>query len=520
VSEVGVDARNVSPHPAGPASGSFQIWRVRIVNLFGVSLGPQLLPRVLTVTAGLALGREYASILQADSRRKASSSSQMSDLRSSTSVLKRRAPPQPEGAPDPFAFTDEEDPADESDVEDDEREDEDELPERPEETAAEPPAPKGHLKKEARATQAEAKQKARAKGFRGADLGGDAPDAEGRATSSCEGGPTHRSPNRSELAWFSMYFTDELLDQVVMQTNNYMQANPSRVSGTLRDTNRGELRSFFVCLLAFSVVDYATVKLAWLRNDPIGLFGNAFLRNTMCYTRFKTLFRCICADVAAWTAHFNQKNQVEWRLGADVCFDDYVDRFMGRPGAEGVKYNPHKEAKRGIGSWRIADRLRFCYYLLWEAEFAASGQGPLGVRIMTEFLSQLQRAPHRTIYLDAGVLGEWESVEKLLEHGHSFIISHASNRPSWLFSDLLHAKGTRPQAHHWTCIGNGTVVAMTYGAKHKKKPVKMVNFTTNLPGLTGASEDPKKLAIVQQYNMHKGYVDQLKAQFNEYSLRH
>lgn len=57
---------------------------------------------------------------------------------------------------------------------------------------------------------------------------------------------------------------------------------------------------------------------------------------------------------------------------------------------------------------------------------------------------------------------------------------------------------------------------MTYGAKHKKKPVKMVNFTTNLPGLTGASEDPKKPAIVQQYNMHKGYVDQLKAQFNEY----
>jgi hypothetical protein len=46
--------------------------------------------------------------------------------------------------------------------EDDEREDAEELPERPE-AAAKPSAPKGHLKKDARATQAEAKQKARAK---------------------------------------------------------------------------------------------------------------------------------------------------------------------------------------------------------------------------------------------------------------------------------------------------------------------------------------------------------------------
>lgn len=72
----------------------------------------------------------------------------------------------------PFEFTDEDDPAEESDVEDDEEEEEDQLPERPEEATAQPLASKARSKKDPAATQAEAKQKARAKGFRGADLGG------------------------------------------------------------------------------------------------------------------------------------------------------------------------------------------------------------------------------------------------------------------------------------------------------------------------------------------------------------
>lgn len=50
-----------------------------------------------------------------------------------------------------------------------------------------------------------------------------------------------------------------------------------------------------------------------------------------------------------------------------------LDRCMGRPGTEGVKYVPEKMAKRGIASWRIVDAHKFCYFRLWEAEFAAGG---------------------------------------------------------------------------------------------------------------------------------------------------
>jgi hypothetical protein len=110
-------------------------------------------------------------------------------------------------------------------------------------------------------------------------------------------------------------------------------------------------------------------------------------------------------------------------------------------------------------------------------------------------------------------------IHKDVARAWSFVHHFACRKPPILAifrSTALKGKSPKgiPMDLSWEMVKK--VVAMTYGAKHKKKPVKMVNFTTNLPGLTGASEDPKKPAIVQQYNMHKGYVDQLKAQFNEY----
>lgn len=395
-----------------------------------------------------------------------------------------------------------------------------EVEERPAEAMNPPDEGTHKATKASKASLDAAAKEAVKRRFKGGPLGDQLPAPRPPAHDEAKGGPRHRQPKRTPLEWLRLYLTDELLDQVVEQTNNYMRQNPKRVKGTPRDTTRGELRNFFTCLLALSIVDYKAFPLAWQKDDEHGLLGNPFLQSTMSYTRFRTLYRCVNADVIAWTAHFNETNAREWILGQHVCFDDDVDRFKGRPGTEGVKYVPKKEAKRGIASWRIADQHCHCYYLLWEAEFAASGAGPLGPRIMDVFLQQLRHLPHRTIYLDAGVLGSWESTEQLLAAKHSFIISHAANRPAWLFSNLLHRIDVRPEAEHWVSIGNGEVIAVTYAAKKKDRPIKLVNFTTNLCGLTVRSAASNKPAIVEAYNKHKSYVDQVKASFNQYSLRH
>lgn len=444
----------------------------------------------------------------------------MSNRRSEPRGEKRRTCEPPGEEVDPFEFVGDSDETDGSEVEDDVEDEDLEEEMRPREAINPPDDRPRRRGKDSASALKEAIKKAKDMGFTGGPLGGAAPAPHPPVHNHVQGGPMYPSPARSELEWFHTYLTSDNLDQIVDQTNNYMHQYPKRVSGSPHDTTQEELRAFFTCLLAFSVTDYATFNLAWERKDHTGLFGNAFLQSLMSFTRFKTLYRCINADTVAWTRHFNLVNSQVWRLSDHVDFDDDLDRFMGRPGAEGVKYVPKKKAKRGIATWRIVDLHKFCYFLLWEAEFAALGQGLLSARIMRELLARMNGARHRTIYLDAGTLGGWESVELLLKERHSFIISHAANRPTWLFSDLLHTPIHRPRAHDWVSIGNGKVVAVTYAAKKVNRPVKLVNFTTNLPGLTVAAASDGKPSIVEEYNKHKGYVDCLKAEFNEYYIRH
>src|ERR1700744_91017 len=106
-------------------------------------------------------------------------------------------------------------------------------------------------------------------------------------------------------------------------------------------------------IFSLTLVDYHVLESGWDVKDPDGLFGNEFLRSTMPFYRFRTIYRCIQADVPTLTAHFNRVSQELWTLGRDICWDDDLDLFKGKPGAEGVKYVPKKEAKRGFphGVW-------------------------------------------------------------------------------------------------------------------------------------------------------------------------
>lgn len=102
-----------------------------------------------------------------------------------------------------------------------------------------------------------------------------------------------------------------------------------------------------------------------------------------------------------------------------------------------------------------------------------------------------------------------------------FIICHAANRPSWLFSNLLHHKNVKPEDNKTIAISNGKVAAITYHAVKKDKSHKLVNFTTNFPQLLNTDSGiGKKPPVVTTYNKHKGYVDLLASQMGTYKFAH
>jgi hypothetical protein len=181
---------------------------------------------------------------------------------------------------------------------------------------------------------------------------------------------------------------------------------------------------------------------------------------------------------------------------------------------------PKKQAKQGIASWRIVDSALYCYHLIWEADLPSS-EFPISERILEALLTALPRERTFDLYIDAGTLGGWEITRRLLRDGHHFIICHAANRPAWLFSGTLHNKDHKPAEGKTVMVSNGKVMAVTWNAPQKNKPSKLVNFTTNMPGLLGASAVRHKAPVLADvYNKQKCYVDLLKSSFNKFALQH
>ncbi len=330
------------------------------------------------------------------------------------------------------------------------------------------------------------------------------------------GGPKHRAPNATPLEMFRRFFTDEVINHVVEQTNTWMKGNPKKVGGRLAVLDQPTLLNFVALLFASTLVDYREWELAW-KDRAAGLFGNAFFQDTMPYTHFRAIYRGLNADVERVTRWLNEASQREWTLGGDVDFDDDLDHFSGRGK---TKYVPKKEAKNGIASWRGVDNLLYCYHLVWEDKVAVTA-GPVSLEVLEQLLTPLLPLASRNIYIDAGLLGGWEVVERLLKTKHHFLISHATNRPGWLFGNMLHIPVFKLKKHTWRTLSSPRVTAIAFGAAKKAGPMKKVNFTTDMPGLGDPDpSDAQRPRAVPVYNAHKGYVDSLKSIFNTYALSH
>lgn len=184
--------------------------------------------------------------------------------------------------------------------------------------------------------------------------------------------------------------------------------------------------NFFALHFALCVVNYAHVSDAW-QLDVDHLFGNTFFRNKMSRNWFFTLHRCLQADISQVTSWFNQSAAKYWIPSTRVCVDDQLDKFFGH---DQVTYIPKKMARTGIPSWEIVDQHFYCYHLLWHSTIPKQPKDEFATRLRRKLLNELPQ--NSEVYIDAGILGSFETALELGERGHNFLISCAANRPHWL----------------------------------------------------------------------------------------
>jgi hypothetical protein len=83
-----------------------------------------------------------------------------------------------------------------------------------------------------------------------------------------------------------------------------------------------------------------------------------------------------------------------------------------------------------------------------------------------------------TVAIDAGPCGSWEVAQKLHKEGHKFVISCATNRPSWLWS-WMKSKIQKFGDYCYSTSGNGiTAIAWICNSSNKAFFV-----LTNIEGL-------------------------------------
>ena len=324
--------------------------------------------------------------------------------------------------------------------------------------------------------------------------------------------PAHTSYNPADI--FLRLLGQETLEELCECTQRRLEQE-LRNTRVKKVVEVWHIKNWLVILFASTLADFSSWDDFWA-DDPTGLIGNAFVKTLLSRARFRAFMRWSDIDVDLLTSRFNANVKKAWILGTDLAFDDDLDHFKGHGE---VKRMPKKKAKQGIASWRIVSKETYLWHLIWEREFLEQPRGDLKANeaILGDLLDALPMRKKHCIYIDAGLLGGWATVQELLAREHHFIICHAANRPSWLFANGLHRLNV---AEGWAFCGNGAINAITWAAP-QVNGYKLVNFTTNIPGLRDPDPvDQEKPAVANVYNQHKYYVDLLAARFAHYELPH
>ncbi|CAF1454756.1 unnamed protein product [Rotaria sordida] len=336
---------------------------------------------------------------------------------------------------------------------------------------------------------------------------------------------------------FKLFLTDEILNEVVLQTNKYAkrymdQRNQRQLNDAANQTklkkwkelDRTELEAFLGLLIQAGVghASHTSVTELWdiSKSPPI-------YHATMSLERFKDLLRFLRFDDRQLRDKFDRLAPIRTIFecfvkqlpqhfipSENLTIDEQLVPFRGR--CSFVQYMPKKPSKYGLKFWVLCD-VDSRYVLALELYTGKIGnviQRNLATNVVLRLVDQLPNKVKqgRNVTYDR-FFSDFHLAQALLERKMTSlgVVNHKRcfipNELKVIRNDLYSS---------WFYFAGQTMI-LSYQAKQKKPPVILLSTLHDFPEIL---DDEKKLpAMIHDYNQTKIGVDVVDQCINNYTAR-
>ncbi|CAK9809611.1 PiggyBac transposable element-derived protein 4 [Anthophora plagiata] len=177
---------------------------------------------------------------------------------------------------------------------------------------------------------------------------------------------------KEPLDFFKLFFTNELMNEIVNETNNYARKKlegrtllPHSMWQTWHSVTIDEMWAFIGVIINMGTMPLANLQEYWSRNDVsfIPFYSNKFTRKRFCQIFWMLHVKTIPTQnagprtrlqlVSSFLDCINSKFLKYFTPGEEICVDESTIKFKGR--ISFITYNPKKPTKWGIRVYTMAD---------------------------------------------------------------------------------------------------------------------------------------------------------------------
>lgn len=326
---------------------------------------------------------------------------------------------------------------------------------------------------------------------------------------------------------FQLFFTDEVLDSIIFQTNLYSQ----QTSTAPRVTNRQEIKTFLAINLLMGLKRLPSYRDYW-SNSPD--FHDPYITSLMPVKRFSWILSNLHLNDNVMmpkkgSPGYDKLYKLRPLLNSmssnfekcmhptvELSIDESMIKFKGRSSLK--QYLPKKPIKRGYKVWVLADKNGYCQRFQIYTGKSDDSEKSLGARVVKNLLDGLENK-HHLVYFD-NFFNSVELLEDLKKKNIHACGTVNSNRR--LLPDF---KGDRyfKRGESEIFTSNTRLVAIKWRDKrsvHLLSNFHDPNDFTEVPrkDKTGVIENVPCPVLLTDYNKNMNFVDKFDQNLNVYKV--
>ena len=340
-------------------------------------------------------------------------------------------------------------------------------------------------------------------------------------------GPAHTARNATEVdESFFLFFTDDMMNSVVLHTNAYAQLytndNEGWTAERWKPIDKNEFKAFVACLLfaGFSKSQHESLRELWSPD-----VGRPFLRAAMSLERFLLITKFLrfddkstriqrrerdkMAPISELWDKFMQCCRINYNVGANCTVDEQLVGFRGR--CPFRMYIPSKPDKYGIKIWWLCDSATGYAFngQVYKGKVGNLPEVGLGKRVV-EDLTQPLRNTGRNITTD-NFFTSIPLAEQLFSQKLTLLGTLKVNKPEI----PQEFQKNRARETHSSLFGFTEKLTLCSYVPKKGKSVICLSSMHHDAQLS--DREDRKPKIIMDYNATKGAVDTLDQCVHGYS---